>query len=350
MDPMEPIFEDLLVEQAARHFERVPGFEGIAIDRIDYSENYNYERDDGVSFVPMIKPDNTSHNVSDLGEWVWGPARSLRTSYRHTTERLHRLLHTSAQANATNKRAMFQNFGQLARLELNRHFDGTFSELANLNANAWIGLRAPTILWTYSLDSNATALDEYFQQHLLMDAYPMAPMHKNDHSIAPANDTGCTCPATPMIEALYRDYGRLFDAMHGARWLLTAQPASVDLGFVNIFTKGHAKGTAMGAAFGAALPELVVPIMLALSASNAQGGSQPPSNISTLTLNLEPAAEALGWPQVVAITAAALYPGMAGERELGSAASVGKGLWRLAVPLERGCALVRVTLKANTLS
>ena len=38
---MEPIFEDLLVEQAARHFERVPGFEGIAIDRIDYSENYN---------------------------------------------------------------------------------------------------------------------------------------------------------------------------------------------------------------------------------------------------------------------------------------------------------------------
>jgi hypothetical protein len=92
-----------------------------------------------------------------------------------------------------------------------------------------------------------------------------------------------------------------------------------------------------------------VPIMLALSASNAQG-SQPPSNISTLTLNLEPAAEALGWPQVVAVTAAALYPGMAGERELGSAAIVGKGLWRLAVPLERGCALVRVTLKANTLS
>ena len=41
------------VEQCERHFLRLPDtFEGIAIDRLDYSEAFNYDRDDGVSWVP----------------------------------------------------------------------------------------------------------------------------------------------------------------------------------------------------------------------------------------------------------------------------------------------------------
>lgn len=38
MDTMVPAFEDLLVEQLERHVTRLPAFEGIAIDRLDYSE------------------------------------------------------------------------------------------------------------------------------------------------------------------------------------------------------------------------------------------------------------------------------------------------------------------------
>ena len=51
MDPAEPVFQDLLVEQAARHMD-LPSFEGIAVDRLDYSEFYNLHADDGVSWVP----------------------------------------------------------------------------------------------------------------------------------------------------------------------------------------------------------------------------------------------------------------------------------------------------------
>jgi hypothetical protein len=38
---------------------------------------------------------------------------------------------------------------------------------------AWTGLRNPTILWTYSLASDINVLNSFFQQHLLMNVYPM---------------------------------------------------------------------------------------------------------------------------------------------------------------------------------
>ena len=38
MDTIEPCFEDLIVEQCARHLTQLKSFEGIAIDRLDYSE------------------------------------------------------------------------------------------------------------------------------------------------------------------------------------------------------------------------------------------------------------------------------------------------------------------------
>jgi hypothetical protein len=41
MDPQEPAFQALLLEQAQMHVERIPSFEGIAIDRLDYSAYYS---------------------------------------------------------------------------------------------------------------------------------------------------------------------------------------------------------------------------------------------------------------------------------------------------------------------
>lgn len=92
MDTAEPAFEDLIVEQAARHLQMIPSFEGIAIDRLDYSELFNYNADDGVSWVPV---NSTSGNSKDLD--IYGSARALRLSYRHTFNRLHELFHSNHQ-------------------------------------------------------------------------------------------------------------------------------------------------------------------------------------------------------------------------------------------------------------
>jgi len=227
MDTMEPAFEDLIVEQAQRHLDKLPTFEGIAIDRLDYSEFYNYDADDGVSWVP--------HASSGNGANVWGPARAVRVSYRHTFNRLHKVFHPEGGGGkmmlinctyrmcstlAPQKRkaresktrvtclialctcvgpcglvgvlslvAVLADWGSLSafppivtssgnslcRIDEFRSFDGSFSEGGSLNSVAFTGLRQPSILWTYSLEPDEGVLNDYFQQHLLMNVYPMAP-------------------------------------------------------------------------------------------------------------------------------------------------------------------------------
>lgn len=81
-----------------------------------------------------------------------------------------------------------------------------------LNGVAWTGLKNPTILWTYGLsDKPIEELDAFFQQHLAMNVYPMAPMPKNDHSIDPGD---------ALVEAAYITYAPFFTAMVGSRWVL----------------------------------------------------------------------------------------------------------------------------------
>jgi len=80
MDTMEPCFEDLLVEQLQRHLDKLPDtFEGIAIDRMDYSEAFNYDRDDNLSWVPLapgVGADPRGSWPHSLANWTWGPARA----------------------------------------------------------------------------------------------------------------------------------------------------------------------------------------------------------------------------------------------------------------------------------
>lgn len=116
---------------------------------------------------------------------------------------------------------MMINCNTVCRISQFRSFDGSFSEGAALNAVAFAGIQAPTILWTYNLAADPAILDPFFQQHLLMDVYPMAPMPLNDHSIQPGQ---------PVVGQYYRDYAPLFDAMHGARWLLTTRPIQLEVG------------------------------------------------------------------------------------------------------------------------
>jgi hypothetical protein len=131
MDTMEPAFEDLIVEQCARHLLKLPAtFEGIAIDRLDYSEYFNLDADDNTSWVPLAgaaPKAGTNRSYSS-----WGPARALRLSYRHTFNRLHEALHAPAQPVGAQK-MILNNCNTVCRLDEMRSFDGSFSEGAALN-------------------------------------------------------------------------------------------------------------------------------------------------------------------------------------------------------------------------
>ena len=277
-------------------------------------------------------------------------ARALRLSYRHTFNRLHEKLHPKALRRAAQQQSgvggaggnnpgadadgglgnepadkmMLNNCNLLCRLDEMRAFDGTFSEGASLNAVAWTGLRNPTILWTYALSDDLAVLNAYFQQHLLMDTYPMAPMPKNDHSITPGSQ---------VVEQAYLDYAPLFDVMHGARWLLTAHPATLrqtnkpgkqaalhGTTVANVLTAGIGASKGVG---------YVVPVML----GNATGH---PAIVLSLMLP-EPTAKS--------VTLTAMHPGSKGAAvNVGAAKKSVAGAWEATIPLVRGCALVQVTV------
>jgi len=337
---MEPCFEDLIVEQLQRHIDKLPNFEGIAIDRLDYSEYFNYGehfgQDDNTSWIP-VNGSGRSAGSQNYSSWTWGPSRALRLSYRHTYSRLHEVLHAPAiaeRARGTDQEAaphragknymMLQNCNWLCRLDEMKAFDGSFSEGAALNAVAWTGLSNPTILWTYGLEPDATVLDTYFQQHLLMNVYPMAPMPKNDHSIN---------PGSPIVDQGYIDYAPMFDAMHGARWLLSAYPATLLTGTnasVNVFSLPAKAGVKEGG--------LLIPIMLASATQTTL----------RLTLHLGPAAlKALGHiGPISSVSLSALFPGQgATPKPIGAAKAGINGEWESDVALIRGCAMVTAQLK-----
>jgi SSS family solute:Na+ symporter len=194
MDPAEPFFQALLIEQLQRRIDLTQSMQGIAIDRFDYTNYYNAAFDDGVSFVPGF-----------------GAVRSLLASHLETYKLLAAVLHAKNQS-------MFGNCNTLCRADLLGPFDGGFSEGAALNAVAWNGIRGrTTILWTYSLSATGD-LDAVFQQHLYVRVWPMAPMLGNDHSINPGD---------PAVQAAYERYAPLFDELRGVEYLLDAHPVSL---------------------------------------------------------------------------------------------------------------------------
>lgn len=112
MDPSEPFFEDLLLEQLARRMgPLVPSAQGIAIDRFDYSEYYSYKRDDGMTWIPQASGNRC------------GPAQSLLNSHIHTYSRI-----AAALRAASPTKAMLGNCNTLCRIDIAGLFDGGFSE------------------------------------------------------------------------------------------------------------------------------------------------------------------------------------------------------------------------------
>lgn len=216
LDWGEPCWQHFLLEQARKLTEKIPDSAGICFDRLDWLRLYNFRKDDGVS-------------------WYDGPVRSLVWSWNDFLEKLGPLEHGAGQV-------IFVN-NLVSRIDILRQVDGLFSELAhwggNLNATALLGVSKPAFAWVfgeYTLKQLAqqrgdgktgwvfgeetpiAEADTFLQKFLYLGVFPMAPFPQNDHALMPS----------PRADKLFLDYGPMFEAMRGKKWVLLPHVVNVE--------------------------------------------------------------------------------------------------------------------------
>jgi hypothetical protein len=200
MDSDGPNYQADLLEQVRRAMEKIPDSSGFAVDRIWWGIDLTTT---GARII--------NYGADDIVGWYKGrPGRHLSVSFKETLSKLGPLVHGAGKV-------ILYNPCMCYRLDLMREVDGFFGETwptqhgyTCLNGTGFLALRKPGIVWT---DNRATLQpdpDAYFQRHLHMGVYPMAPYPKNDHSITP----------DPEAEAKYLEYGPLMVAMRGKKWVL----------------------------------------------------------------------------------------------------------------------------------
>jgi hypothetical protein len=273
MDPGEPAYRDFLLDQARRHLAKFPESDGLCIDRMDWLRLYNQNRDDGMSWYGNR------------------PARSLVRSWHDIMSRLAPDVHAAGKL-------LFVN-NHVKRADVLRAIDGIFDEHdfpASLNTTAVLGVRRPVLGWTSEEANLRAGADAYFQRHLHMGVYPMAPFPGNDHSITPGE----------WVDRQYLDYGPLMDAMRGRKWVLTPHAVTVESGTAKANLFKTPMGYVVPVTFGGAAAEAVIEVR-----------------------------------GVQATHAEVLHPGSAEWRPLNIAGGT-KDARRITVPLRRGCAMLRL--------
>jgi hypothetical protein len=301
LDWGEPSWQNFLLDQAQKLIEKIPDSAGICFDRLDWLRLYNFRRDDGVT-------------------WYDGPARSLIWSWKDLMDRLGPVEHGAGQV-------IFVN-NLVSRIDILRHADGLFSELAHwggsLNATALSAVRKPAIGWIFGEytvkelakqrragagdvgwvfgEERPTAdADAFLQKFVYLGVFPMAPFPQNDHSPLPS----------ARADALFLDYGPMFEAMRERKWVLLPHAISVE--------GGSAKANLFQVPGG-----YLFPVTL--------GGSAPSAMVTIR-----------GIPEI-----------LAGKELHGELIHPGDAQWKacefsrrnstitLKVPLHRGCAMVRL--------
>ena len=208
MDSGGPAFQAFLLEQAARHVNQLPDYDGIAIDRMDWLPRVNYS------------PDADDHT----GWYLNGrPGRFLGLSWIDTLSKLGPIMHRKDKVIFVNC-----NFNS-HRLDYVREVDGFWDEQGDngydFNGSCLLALRKPALMWTHNAGCLKADPDSYFQRHLYMGAYPTAPFPGNDHTILP----------DPKADRWYLDYGPLLDPIRGKKWVLAPHCVESDVGKVNLF-------------------------------------------------------------------------------------------------------------------
>jgi hypothetical protein len=278
MDPGERVYQDFLVDQARLHVAKLPASSGICIDRMDWAAFYNRKRDDGVSWIDG------------------GPARSLLGSWRQALGRIGPVFHSAGKV-------VFAN-PHVKRLDLMEQVDGIYEEFTqipfNLNLVGLLAVRKPALGWVGSAGDLRPDPDTFLQRFLYMGVFPTAPYPANDHTINP----------DPKAERFYLDYGPLLDRLRGRTWVLEERPIEVE-------------GRAARANLFDVPGGYIAPVVLGGKAASAKLRIRLPGGVGPDSFRID-----------------ALRPGI--EAPAAVTAAFEGGRIALDVPLERGCALVRL--------
>jgi len=284
MDCAGPKYRDFLLEQSRRHVAELPDSAGICIDRLDWLRVYNFSADDGVSWIQDR------------------PARSLYASWNGLMATMGPIFHRAGKFIYLN--------ALVNRTELMRYGDAVYHEHGDwpyeVNAAALQCVRKPCMVWTHGEKDMQPDPEAYFQRHLYLGIFPTAPVPGNDHTITPS----------PAIDRWYLDYGPLFAALRGKKWVL--EPHAVEVAGMtakaNVFAVPD--GYVVTVTFGGAAPSATVQLRL----PDAPGGE-----------GAERAVEV--W-----------HPGS--DQPIAAKLVRRGNTWQIDVPLQRGCALVKITAKA----
>ncbi|MCX7019397.1 MAG: NPCBM/NEW2 domain-containing protein [Candidatus Sumerlaeota bacterium] len=187
-DPAGPDYAAFLLDQVRRHIAGIPGSDGLCIDRMDWLRFRNDRADDGVSW----------HNGR--------PVRSLFVSWKRFMEKLGPLMHGAGKV-------IFVN-NHVKRVDLLGEVDGIFGEAEYAgpaaNLSAFCGVGKPVIGWISDEEQLQPDPDAFLQRYLHLGIHPMTPFPSNNHSII---------PKSAWAEKLFLDYGPLFNALKGRRWV-----------------------------------------------------------------------------------------------------------------------------------
>jgi hypothetical protein len=236
-----------------------------------------------------------NQNADDGQSWFENrPARSLYNSWHDLMGQLLPLVHGAGKV-------VFVN-NHTKRIDLLRNIDGIFDEFAanpaSLNETAFLTLKRPALGWTDNESPIRENPDAFFHRFLYMGVFPMAPVIGNDHSLLPSD----------WVNKQYADYGPMMVAMEGRKWVLSPHAVNVD----NPSIAANMFSVAGG---------YVIPVIAS--------GKQETAGVTIRGVDLAGAAVTV------------LHPGKA-ESKAVKAVRSGKG-YTVSVPLERGCALLRIT-------
>jgi hypothetical protein len=299
MDCGDSAYSAFLLDQAEKHIRKFPDIDGIAIDRVDWLGEYNWHADDGAS-------------------WISGkPVRSVFNSWKGFMNKLGPIMHKA-------HKAIFCN-AHIQKLDLMSQTDGIFNEGGfewdKMNVSAYLTLFKPLIIWSAKIETVTENGKDWFlfkdysgrvqkedpdlflQKQLYMGAFPMAPFPENDHSILP----------DPKVDKYYIDYGPLFTALYGRKWILKSDVIEVadHLALANIFDTPD---------------QYVIPVVYA--------GDQKEIKVLIRVDELN---------KMDKIEPVAVFPGSSEKAVVSSKKDTDK--LELTVPVKRGCALVMIKKK-----
>jgi hypothetical protein len=234
--------------------------------------------------------------ADDGVSWINGkPARSLFRSWLDLMSKMGPQMHQADKVIFSNMMTM--------RLELCKELDGIYTEFANngnaLNGSALLGLKKPVVAWTYNETLKQPGPDAFMQRHLHLGAFPTAPYPNNNHCINPE----------PLADQLYLDYGPLLDAMRGKKWVLAPRCVETITAGVKVNLFEVPGGYALPVTFG--------------------------GTAATATVTLR------NIPGLDKITATVRHPGA--DPAIPATGQLTDGVLTLTVPLQRGCAMVKLT-------